>query len=91
MSVYFTGSDLLYEDDYIELLSDFILKHSNPGCEAIIVDPGPGRKNKLAKRMVKLGYTSSFSKPENTDYLGSDFKGHILKFVRTNQPLSADV
>lgn len=46
------GSDLLYEDEHIELLSDFIQAHSNPTCEVIIVDPGRGRKNKLAKKIA---------------------------------------
>jgi predicted nicotinamide N-methyase len=77
------GSDLLYEEEHIGLLSNFIREHSNPECEVIIVDPGRGRKNKLAKKLLKLGYISTFSKPENTDYLDSDFKGYILKFVRT--------
>lgn len=78
------GSDLLYEDEHIELLSGFILEHSNPTCEVIIVDPGRGRKTKLAKKMLKLGYISSFFKPDNIDYLDSDFKGYILKFERAD-------
>ncbi len=77
------GSDLLYEDEHVELLSNFIQEHSNPDCEVIIVDPGRGRKNKLAKTLLKIGYISTFSKPENTDYLDNDFKGHILNFVRS--------
>ena len=76
------GSDLLYEDEHTELLAEFIEEHSNPKCEIIIVDPGRGRKTKLAKKLLELGYTSSFSKPENTDYLAQDFKGHILTFTR---------
>lgn len=77
------GSDLLYEDEHIELLAEFIEEHSNPECEVIIVDPGRGRKSKFAKRLLEFGYISSFSRPGNTTYLDSDFKGHILKFVRT--------
>lgn len=77
------GSDLLYEDEHIEMLSGFIQEHSNQECEVIIVDPGRGRKNKLSKKMLEFGYISSFTKPVNTDYLESDFKGHILKFSRT--------
>ena len=76
------GSDLLYQDEHVGLLSNFIWEHSNPQCEVIIVDPGRGRKNKLAKKLLKLGYKSTFSKPENTDYLKSNFKGYILEFVR---------
>ncbi|MCM2681127.1 class I SAM-dependent methyltransferase [Echinimonas agarilytica] len=77
------GSDLLYEDEHIELLAEFIGSHSKPQCEVIIVDPGRGRKNKLAKRLIEFGYVLSTSKPTNTDYLNSEFKGHILEFTRT--------
>lgn len=77
------GSDLLYEDAHITLLADFIEAHANESCEVIIVDPGRGRKNKLAKCLLAFGYVSSFSKPENTDYLDSGFNGDILHFSRT--------
>jgi predicted nicotinamide N-methyase len=77
------GSDLLYEDEHIELLTGFIREHSNQKCEVIIVDPGRGRNNKLAKKLFEIGYKSSFSKPDNTNYLGGDFKGQILTFSRS--------
>ena len=76
------GSDLLYEDNHIELLARFIEGHSKPKCEVIIVDPGRGRKNKLSYRMHEFGFTSSHQKPQHTDYLTQEFKGHILRFVR---------
>lgn len=76
------GSDLLYEDDHIELLANFIEAHAKPTCEVIIVDPGRGRKNKLSSRMIEFGFTSSQQKPSHTDYLDQEFKGHILKFER---------
>ncbi len=76
------GSDLLYEDEHIELLSNFLASHANPACEIIIVDPGRGRKNKLVTRMVAHGFESTVEKPAHTDYLDKEFKGHILRFVR---------
>ena len=76
------GSDLLYEDQHIELLASFIERHAKPNCEAIIVDPGRGRKNKLIKQMVRFGFASSHFKPVHTDFLDHEFKGHILKFER---------
>jgi len=76
------GSDLLYEEEHIELLAGFIRHHSKPQCEVIIVDPGRGRKNKLAKSLGKIGFTFSFFNPADTAYLDSEFKGHILKFIR---------
>ncbi len=76
------GSDLLYEDNHIESLANFIQEHSKPVCEVIIVDPGRGRKNKLSTRMTAFGFTASQHKPSHTDYLDKEFKGHILKFAR---------
>ena len=52
------GSDLLYEEQHIALLANFIEAHSNQACEVIIVDPGRGRKNKLSARMIEFGYSS---------------------------------
>ncbi|MFD1215673.1 MULTISPECIES: class I SAM-dependent methyltransferase [Microbulbifer] len=76
------GSDLLYEDEHIELLATFIENHAKPSCEVIIVDPGRGRKNKLTALMQNYGFTSEHRKPEHTDYLDGVFKGYILKFTR---------
>lgn len=76
------GSDLLYEENHIESLANFIQKHSNPVCEVIIVDPGRGRKNKLISRMAAFGFTATQLKPSHTDYLSKEFKGHIIKFER---------
>lgn len=76
------GSDLLYEDNHIGLLSSFIDAHSKPTCEVIIVDPGRGRKNKLSSKMIEFGFTSSQQKPSHTTYLDQEFKGHILKYER---------
>ena len=76
------GSDLLYEDQHVSLLANFIEGHSNEECEVIIVDPGRGRKNKLSDKMTELGYSSSQEKPIHTNYLSEEFKGYILKFSR---------
>lgn len=76
------GSDILYEDNHIELLANFIEAHAKPTCEVIIVDPGRGRKNKLSSRMIEFGFTSSQQKPTHTDYLDQEFKGYILKYER---------
>ena len=76
------GSDLLYEDQHIVLLADFINAHAKPACEIILVDPARGRKNKLSIRMAGYGYTCSHNKPLQTDYLDHAFKGHIMKFNR---------
>lgn len=76
------GSDVLYEDEHINMLASFIESHSKPECEVILVDPGRGRKSKLSTKMIERGYQSKMIKPEHTDYLEKEFKGHILTFTR---------
>ena len=54
------GSDLLYEDQYIDLLANFIQGHAKARCEVILVDPGRRRKNKSSARMVIRFYINPF-------------------------------
>jgi predicted nicotinamide N-methyase len=78
------GSDLLYEDEHIELLASFLERHAKLNCEVIIIDPGRGRKSKLASRMRQFGFDFSYNKPDHTDYLAQEFNGYILRFKRSN-------
>nr|WP_320051143.1 methyltransferase domain-containing protein [uncultured Desulfuromonas sp.] len=76
------GSDILYEQEHVELLSEFINQHARTHCTIILVDPGRGHHARFSKRMVALGYTHSQYKPDTIDYLDEPFKGQILKYVR---------
>lgn len=76
------GSDLLYEDEHADLLSEFINQHAKTRCEVIIVDPGRGLHAGFSKKMVRLGYTHSQSKPEHLDSLEQEFKGQVLRYKR---------
>lgn len=76
------GSDLLYEDQHIAILADFIARHAKPSCEVIIVDPGRGRKNKIIAKLQAQGFSSQQQKPIDTVYLEQPFKGHLLTFLR---------
>jgi len=77
------GSDLLYEDQHIEQLANFLEKHAKPECEVVIVDPGRGRKTKLSKKMIAFGFSSKQVKPIHTDFMKEEFKGYILTFIRS--------
>jgi len=68
------GSDILYERGHAEVLSKFIDQHAKPQCEIIIIDPGRKNHARFSKNMVKLGYSHSQSKPENTDTLTQPFR-----------------
>lgn len=78
------GSDLLYEDEHVELLAAFIDQHAEARCDVIIVDPGRGKHARFSKRMINLGYSHSQSKPEDTDYLAQPFKGQILRYASSH-------
>lgn len=76
------GSDLLYEDDHIALLSTFIQNHAEAVCEVIIVDPGRGRKNKFSALMQSHGFSHNHIKAVPATNLEQPFKGDILCFSR---------
>jgi predicted nicotinamide N-methyase len=76
------GSDLLYEDQHIKQIANFIENHSKPCCEVILVDPGRGRKNKLNVQMKQFGFEYIQIKPQHTEYLEHPFKGVVLKYWR---------
>ena len=79
------GSDLLYEQEHIELLSNFINRQANPACEVIIVDPGRGQHARFSKAMVKHGFSHSQFKPQNVENLETPFKGVVLTYRRQIQ------
>ncbi len=76
------GSDVLYEQQHIELLSSFISEHSSHQADVIIIDPGRGSHRAFARAMESLGYTHSWT--DLKDYLdeGNKPKGFILRFSR---------
>ncbi|SLM31816.1 putative 3-demethylubiquinone-9 3-methyltransferase [Desulfamplus magnetovallimortis] len=76
------GSDLLYERSHVKLLSDFINQHAKTVCEVVIVDPGRGNHAQFSKKMVKLGYSHTQSKPDTANYLMKPFRGRILRYKR---------
>lgn len=76
------GSDVLYERDHIDLLSNFIDQHAKPKCEIVLVDPGRSNHSSFSKKMIALGYSHTKSKPDYDNLLANTFKGHILRYLR---------
>lgn len=72
------GSDLLYEREHIELLSEFIDRHASPNCEIILVDPGRGNHALFSKKMRSLGYSHRQHKITPTSDMSPSFKGQML-------------
>jgi len=74
------GSDLLYEENHIKDLSNFINNHANKTCEIIIIDPGRGNLNKFTKEMSMFGFTNSINTHREEESL--DYKGKIIHYKR---------
>jgi predicted nicotinamide N-methyase len=69
------GSDLLYEDEHVALLANFVNAHARPRCDVILVDPGRGRKTRLIAEMKKLGYACTYEKLPGTLPFGARVLG----------------
>jgi len=80
------GSDLLYERDHAELLSNFIERHSKQCCKVIIVDPGREHHKEFSKRMVDFGYAHSETVPSDISMLTQPMRGknnfRVLSYQR---------
>jgi ETFB lysine methyltransferase len=76
------GSDILYEQDHINLLSNFINNHANKNCEVIIIDPNRGNKNKFSIQMKSFGFNSVQVDGNSADNI-SNYKGKVITYIRT--------
>ncbi|MEC9359956.1 MAG: methyltransferase domain-containing protein [Pseudomonadota bacterium] len=76
------GSDLLYQQDDLDMLSQFIEQHAQPRCEVIVVDQGRGLQVQFTQRMEILGYQLTRSVPAISSASPPDFKGEILRYRR---------
>ncbi|MGL5034847.1 MAG: class I SAM-dependent methyltransferase [Microcystaceae cyanobacterium] len=76
------GSDVLYEQQHIKLLSGFINNHASSSVTIIIVDPNRGSHRAFAREMERLGYQHSWT--DLRDYCQNQIKpkGFILRFNR---------
>lgn len=80
------GSDLLYERDHADMLSQFIDQHARTECTVIIIDPGRSHHGRFSRNMKALGYDHSHSKAENIDQLSKPITGsnrfQVLRYQR---------
>ncbi|SEQ14009.1 Lysine methyltransferase [Amphritea atlantica] len=76
------GSDLLYEDEHVQQLADFICQHSRPQGQVILVDPGRGRHARFSRAMAEAGFSLLAERPQQPDFLIAPFKGVILSYFR---------
>lgn len=80
------GSDLLYERNHADMLSQFVDQHARAECTVIIIDPGRSEHGRFSRKMKELGYNYSHSKAENIDQLSRPVSGsnrfQVLRYQR---------
>ena len=77
------GSDLLYERDDRAVLSGFIGRHADEGCEVWIVDPNRSNRGAFHRNMARFGFEMREDRLEHPAAAGAEaYKGRMLTYRR---------
>ena len=77
------GSDVLYDREQPQALSQFIELHANPDVEVLIVDPDRGNRASFNQKMDALGYAHSELRVTRLPGDGGKYKGRLLRYLKT--------
>jgi predicted nicotinamide N-methyase len=76
------GSDLLYDREQPEALSQFIDRHSAGRVEVVIADPDRGNQARFKRKMGVLGYSHSEERISFLPGEGGPYKGRLHNYRR---------
>ncbi len=76
------GSDLLYDREQPEALSQFIDRHSASAVEVLIADPDRGNQSRFTRMMGVLGYSHSDERVTSLPGDGGPYKGRLHRYRR---------
>jgi len=76
------GSDVLYERGHPEILAEFILLHTAPRAEVLIVDPNRSNRGAFTRRMELAGFTLIETTIDAPLHDGSPYRGRLLHYRR---------
>lgn len=76
------GSDLLYEPNHPQLLSEFIDFHASPNVTVIIIDPDRRQQKQFTKKMLALGFACVSEKIDTPRAIALNYKGKKLTYTR---------
>jgi predicted nicotinamide N-methyase len=76
------GSDLLYDRDQPEALSQFIDRHSAGTVEVVIADPDRGNQARFNRKMGVLGYSHREERVRALPGAGGPYKGRLHNYRR---------
>jgi predicted nicotinamide N-methyase len=77
------GSDLLYDREQPEALSQFIDRHSATAVEVLIADPDRGNQSRFKRKMGVLGYSHSEERISSLPGEGGPYKGRLHNYRRS--------
>lgn len=77
------GSDLLYDREQPEALSQFIDRHSAAAVEVVIADPDRGNQARFKRKMHVLGYSHSEARVSSLPGDGGPYKGRLHNYRRS--------
>jgi predicted nicotinamide N-methyase len=76
------GSDVLYDREQPERLSQFVSQHSAADVQVLIVDPNRGNQSSFSRKMSLLGYSHSQQRVQHLPD-GSAYKGSVHTYLRS--------
>ncbi|MEH6586818.1 MAG: methyltransferase domain-containing protein [Halioglobus sp.] len=76
------GSDVLYEQENVHPLAQFIEEHAMPTCEVVIVDPGRGQVGRFSREMADYGYDCEQQQVAGDPQASDTYSGRILQYQR---------
>ena len=76
------GSDVLYDRDQPEALSQFISRHAKPDGQVLIVDPDRGNRASFNRKMELLAYSHTETRITALPGGGPDYKGRLLRYLK---------
>lgn len=82
------GSDVLYDREQPETVSQFVHAHSAADVQVLIVDPNRSNHGSFSRKMGLLGFSHA---SEHVKALadGSPYKGQMHSYARSSLPLSS--
>jgi predicted nicotinamide N-methyase len=78
------GSDVLYDREQPEALSQFIDRHSATSVEVLIADPDRGNQSRFKRKMGVLGYSHSEERVASLPGDGGAYKGRLHSYRRSS-------
>ncbi|WP_421956783.1 class I SAM-dependent methyltransferase [Polaromonas sp.] len=80
------GSDVLYDREQPQVLSQFIELHANPDVEVLIIDPDRGNRTSFNRKMGLLGYSHTETRVSALPGNGGAYKGRMLRYLKSSAP-----